>query len=139
MNSASEMDARDTLVPVVSAAVGAFLAVALHEVFPLMAGISGSLAGAAAGILLLRRNSSFQLSPSAIDPREMRIRALETELAAERGAAAAFRQEAEEREAMNQRFLSDLEMTRSVLEGQASQSVELAEELAEQKQRSDYL
>jgi diguanylate cyclase (GGDEF)-like protein len=123
---------------VVSAAVGALLATALHEAFP-MAGITGALAGAAAGILLLRRNSRFQLSPAGMDQRDARISDLETELAAERTAAAAFRQEAEEREAMNQRFLSDLEMTRSVLEGQASQSVELAEELAEQKQRSDYL
>jgi len=124
---------------VVSAAAGALLAAALHDSFPVLAGITGALAGAAAGILLLRRSSSFQLAPVGMDQRDARISNLEAELAAERTAAAAFRQEAEEREAMNQRFLSDLEMTRSVLEGQASQSVELAEELAEQKQRSDYL
>jgi diguanylate cyclase (GGDEF)-like protein len=133
------VDARDTLVPVVSAATGALLAVALHAAFPSLAGVTGAMAGAAAGILLLRRNSAVELSPASIDGRDRRISDLEAELAAERSAAAAFRQEAEDREAMNQRFLSDLEMTRSVLEGQASQTVELAEELAEQKQRSDYL
>jgi diguanylate cyclase (GGDEF)-like protein len=124
---------------VVSAAAGALLATALHDVFPVLAGITGALAGAAAGILLRWRSSAFQLAPVGMDRRDARISDLEAELAAERTAAAVFRQEAEEREAMNQRFLSDLEMTRSVLEGQASQSVELAEELAEQKQRSDYL
>jgi diguanylate cyclase (GGDEF)-like protein len=133
------VDARDTLVPVVSAAAGALLATALHEVFPVLAGITGALAGAAAGILMLRHSSTYQLSHAGTDPRDGRISDLEAELAAERTAAAVFRKEAEDREAMNQRFLSDLEMTRSVLEGQACQTVELAEELAEQKQRSDYL
>jgi diguanylate cyclase (GGDEF)-like protein len=138
-DSASDVDARETLVPVISAAVGAVLAIALHESFPVMAGITGSIAGAAAGILLLRRNSGFSLAPAAIDPRDVRINALETELACERTMHEAFKRDAEMREAELQRFLADMEMTRSVLEGQASQTVELAEELAEQKERSDYL
>jgi diguanylate cyclase (GGDEF)-like protein len=90
-------------------------------------------------MLLLRRNSHFSLAPAAIDPRETRIHALETELACERTMHEAFKRDSETREAELQRFLADMEMTRSVLEGQACQSVELAEELAEQKQRSDYL
>ena len=138
-DSASDVDARETLVPVISAAVGAVLAIVLHESFPVMAGITGAIAGAAAGILLLRRNSNFSLAPAAIDPRDVRINALETELACERTMHEAFKREAEIREAELQRFLADMEMTRAVMEGQASQSVELAEELAEQKERSDYL
>jgi diguanylate cyclase (GGDEF)-like protein len=138
-DSTSAVDARDTLVPVVSAAVGAALAVILHDSFPVMAGIAGAMSGAATGTLLLRRNSNFSLAPAAIDPREVRINALETELACERTMHEAFKRDAALREEELKRFLSDLEMTHSVLEGQAFQSVELAEELAEQKQRSDYL
>lgn len=139
MDSASDVDARDTLVPLVSAAIGAVLAVALHEAFPVLGGITAAIAGAAAGLLLLRRNSNFSLAPAAIDPRETRINALETELACERTMHEAFKRDSELREAELQRFLADMEMTRSVLEGQATQNVELAEELAEQKERSDYL
>jgi diguanylate cyclase (GGDEF)-like protein len=138
-DSTSTVDARETLVPVVSAAVGALLAVALHASFPVMAGITGAMAGAAAGVLLLRRNVALAASAPATAAREACIHALETELACERTMHDAFKREAEAREEELKRFLADLEMTQSVLEGQASQSVELAEELAEQKQRSDYL
>jgi diguanylate cyclase (GGDEF)-like protein len=133
-------DARDTLVPIVSAACGAVLAVALHQDFPVLGGITAALAGAAAGMLLLhRRNSPMATATPAMDHREARIHALETELACERTEHEAFKRSAAEREAELQRFLADMEMTHSVLEGQASQSVELAEELAEQKQHSDFL
>ena len=132
-------DARETLVPLISAALSAFLAISMHDTFPVMAGITGALAGASAGVLLLRRASSSSLAPAAADPCEARIHALETELACERTMHEAFRREAEAREEELKRFLADLELTHSALEGQASQSVELAEELAEQKQRSDYL
>jgi len=135
----STAEAHDTLVPLVSAAIGAILAVALHEAFPVLAGITGSIAGGAAGLLLLRRSFTDAMAPAAFDSRDMRIRALETELACERTAHEAFRRDAEIREAELQRALDDTELTRSALENQASQSVELAEELAEQKQRSDYL
>jgi diguanylate cyclase (GGDEF)-like protein len=104
-----------------------------------MAGIAGALAGGAAGMLLHRRNSAQSFALVEADGREARIHALETELACERTVHEAFKREAETREEELKRFLSDLEMTHSVLENQASQSVELAEELAEQKQRSDYL
>jgi diguanylate cyclase (GGDEF)-like protein len=138
-SSTSSGDARDTLVPIISAAVGAVLAVVLHDSVPVMGGIAGALAGGAAGMLLLKRNTGFQLQPAAIDPRDVRINALETELACERTMHEAFKRDATQREDELKRFLADLEMTHSVLEGQATQSVELAEELAEQKQRSDYL
>jgi diguanylate cyclase (GGDEF)-like protein len=138
-DSASTADARETLVPVISAVVSAVLAVALHESFPVMAGITGALAGGAAGMLLHRRNSSQTFAPVEADGREARIHALETELACERMMHEGFRRDAEAREEELKRFLADLEMTHAVLENQASQSVELAEELAEQKQRSDYL
>jgi diguanylate cyclase (GGDEF)-like protein len=138
-DSESSVDARETLVPIISAAAGATLAIVLHESFPVMAGITGALAGAAAGMLLQKRNTGFPLEPAAIDPREVRINALETELACERTMHEAFRRDAMEREEELKRFLADIEMTHSLLEGQAAQSVELAEELAEQKQRSDYL
>ena len=138
-DSTSTADARETLVPVISAAVSAVLAVALHQSFPVMAGIAGALAGGAAGMLLHRRNSAQSFAPVEADGREARIHALETELACERTMHEAFKREAETREEELKRFLSDIEMTHSVLESQASQSVELAEELAEQKQRSDYL
>lgn len=130
---------RETLVPIVGAALSAALSVAMHNTFPVMAGIAGTLAGAAASTLLLHRNSNTAGAPAAVDPREARINALETELASERTMHEAYRQQAESREEELKRFLADLEMTRSVLEAQAAQSVELAEELAEQKQRSDYL
>ncbi|MEZ5834022.1 MAG: GGDEF domain-containing protein, partial [Dongiaceae bacterium] len=132
-------DTRETIAPVISASVAAILALALHDSFPVMAALAGAMAGGAAGILLLRRNASPAPAAAPVDHRETRIRVLETELACERTAHEAFRQESATREAELQRFLADMEMTRSVLEGQASQSVELAEELAEQKQRSDYL
>jgi diguanylate cyclase (GGDEF)-like protein len=132
-------DARDTLVPLVSAACGAVLAVALHQDFPVLGGITAALAGAAAGMLLHRRNSTVSLAPAALDHRDTRIHALETELACERTEHEAFKRDSAAREAELQRFLADMEMTHSVLEGQASQSVELAEELAEQKQHSDFL
>ena len=138
-DSGSSVDARETLVPIISAAAGAALAIVLHESFPVMAGITGALAGAAAGMLLQKRNTGFALEPAAIDPREVRINALETELACERTMHEAFKRDAIQREEELKRFLADIEMTHSVLEGQACQSVELAEELAEQKQRSDYL
>ena len=138
-DSGSSVDSRETLVPIISAAAGAALAVVLHESFPVMAGIAGALAGAAAGMLLQKRNISITLEPAAIDPREVRINALETELACERTMHEAFKRDAAQREEELKRFLADIEMTHSVLEGQACQSVELAEELAEQKQRSDYL
>lgn len=138
-DSSSAVESRDTLVPLLSAAAGAVLATAMHDSFPVMAGITGTLAGTAAGILLLRRIPSLSLATATTDPRDARIHALETELACERITHEAFRREAEAREEELKRFLSDLEMTHSALEGQASQSVELAEDLAEQKQRSDYL
>jgi diguanylate cyclase (GGDEF)-like protein len=138
-DSGSSVDSRETLVPIISAAAGAALAVVLQESFPVMAGIAGALAGAAAGMLLQKRNTNFALQPATIDPREVRINALETELACERTMHEAFKRDAMQREEELKRFLADLEMTHSVLEGQASQSVELAEALAEQKQRSDYL
>lgn len=137
-DSNSSVDARETLVPVVSAAVGAALAAVLHESFPVMAGITGAIAGGAAGILLMKRNTSFAPEP-AIDQRDVRISALETELACARTMHDAFRRDSTQREEELKRFLADLEMTHAVLEGQACHSVELAEELAEQKQRSDYL
>jgi diguanylate cyclase (GGDEF)-like protein len=138
-DSNASVDARETLVPIISAAAGAVLAVVLHDSFPVMAGITGALAGAAAGMLLQKRNLGFPLEPAAIDPRDVRINALETELACERTMHEAFKRDAMQREEELKRFLSDIELTHSVLEGQAAQSVELAEELAEQKQRSDYL
>jgi diguanylate cyclase (GGDEF)-like protein len=138
-DEASEVDARDTLVPVISAAIGAVLAVALHGAFPVMAGITGAFTGAAAGILLLRHKAAKPLAAGVMQQRDARIHDLETELASERTMHEAFKQEAAARQAEIERFLSDMEMTHSMLEGQASQSVELAEELAEQKQRSDYL
>jgi diguanylate cyclase (GGDEF)-like protein len=133
---------RDTLVLVLGAAIGAALALALREAHPFPAAATGALGGAAVGTLIGRRVFGWQAMPVRGDPRDARIRDLEAELANEKD----LRKQAEEREATAQRFLSDLEMTRSVLEEQASQSVELAEELAEQKtelerskQRSDYL
>ena len=48
-DSGSSVDSRETLVPIISAAAGAALAVVLQESFPVMAGIAGALAGAAAG------------------------------------------------------------------------------------------
>lgn len=138
-DSTAAVDAREALVPVISAALSAFLAVSMHGTFPVMAGITGAFAGAAGGVLLLRRNASMVLAPAASDPHQARIHALETELACERTAHEAFRKGAEAREEELKRYLADLEMTHSVLEGHACQSVELAEELAEQKQHSDYL
>jgi diguanylate cyclase (GGDEF)-like protein len=137
--STPEVDAREMLVPVISAALGAFLALVWQDTFPVMAGVAGATAGASAGILLMRRISISSLAPTTADSREARIVALETELARERTMHETFRIEAEAREDELKRFLGDLELTHSALEGQASQSVELAEELAEQKQRSDYL
>jgi diguanylate cyclase (GGDEF)-like protein len=135
----STIDARGVLVPVVSAATSAVLALALHQTFPTMASITAAMAGAAAGILMLRRNSAFPLAAVKADQREARIHQLEQELASERTMHEAFRAQAASREVELQRLFEDMEMTRSMLEGQAFQSVELAEELAEQKQRSDYL
>jgi diguanylate cyclase (GGDEF)-like protein len=126
-------------VPVVSAAAGAVLALMLREAFPVMAGITGAMAGAAAGVLLLRRNSLLLAEPVLDEQHIARIRALETQLACERAMHESFKAEATAREAELQRFLADTEMTRSMLEGHASQSVALAEEMARQKQRSDYL
>jgi diguanylate cyclase (GGDEF)-like protein len=134
LSSAQE---REAIVPVVSAALSAILAVAMHDAMPIMAGVTGIFAGASAGVLLLRR-SSGAVEAATMDPREARIHALETELACERTMHEAHKREAEAREEELKRFLTDLEMTHSALESQASQSVELAEELAEQKQRSDY-
>lgn len=138
-DATSSGDARETLVPIISAAVGAVLAVVLNDSVPVMGAIAGALAGGAAGMLLLKRHAGFPLEPAALDPRDVRISVLETELACERTMHEAFKRDAAQREDELKRFLADLEMTHSVLEGQASQSVELAEELAEQKQRSDYL
>ncbi|HEU4826518.1 MAG TPA: GGDEF domain-containing protein [Dongiaceae bacterium] len=138
-DTASAVDVRDTLVPVVSAVTGAVLALMLREAFPAMAGLTAAIAGAAAGVLLLRRNSVLSAEPVLKDQRIARIRALETQLACERAMHESFKAEAAAREAELQRFLADTEMTRCMLEGHASQSVELAEEMAQQKQRSDYL
>src|SRR5262245_44505158 len=88
---------RETLVPIVGAALSATLAVAMHDTFPVMAGIAGTLAGAAASTLLLHRNSSTPEEPAAADPRAARIDALETEIAAERTMHEAYRQQAEGR------------------------------------------
>lgn len=133
---------RDTLFLVLGAAVGAALALALREAHALPAVATGALGGAAAASLIGRLALAWHPVPVHGDARDARIRDLEAKLAGEQE----LRKQAEEREATAQRFLSDLEMTRSVLEEQASQSVELAEELAEQKmelecskQHSDYL
>ncbi|HEY3149588.1 MAG TPA: GGDEF domain-containing protein [Dongiaceae bacterium] len=126
-------------MPAISAATGALLAVALHPAFPVLGGITAAMAGAAAGMLLLRRHSAPPVSAVAADPRDGRIHDLEVALASERTMHEATKSQAALRQAEMERFLADMEMTRSMLEGQASQSVELAEELAEQKQRSDYL
>jgi diguanylate cyclase (GGDEF)-like protein len=135
------VDARDTLVPLISAATGAVLAVALHPAFPVLGGITAAMAGATAGLLLLRRHTVAPAAApvAAIDPRDTRIHELEVALASERTMHEATRDHAAQRQAELERFLADMEMTRSMLEGQASQSVELAEELAQQKERSDYL
>src|SRR5262245_53740920 len=122
-DSTSSVDARETLVPIISAAASAALAVVLQDSFPVMAGITGALAGAAAAMLLQKRHHSFTLEPATIDPREVRINALETELACERTMHEAFKRDAMQREEELKRFCADLEMTHSVLEGQASQSV----------------
>jgi diguanylate cyclase (GGDEF)-like protein len=136
------VDTRDTLVPLISAATGALLAVALHPAFPVLGGLTAAAAGAAAGLLVLRRTSTCPAaaaSVSAADPRDVRIHELEMAIASERTMHEATRDQAALRQAEMERFLADMEMTRSMLEGQASQSVELAEELAQQKERSDYL
>jgi len=136
------VDTRDTLVPLISAATGAVLAVALHPAFPVLGGLTAAMAGAAAGFLLLKRHAVAPVAKAAavaMDPREGRIHELEVALASERTMHEATRSQAAQRQAEMERFLADMEMTRSMLEGQASQSVELAEELAQQKERSDYL
>ena len=97
-DSGSSVDSRETLVPIISAAAGAALAVVLQESFPVMAGIAGALAGAAAGMLLQKRNTNFALQPATIDPREVRINVLETELACERTMHEAFKRDAMQRE-----------------------------------------
>src|SRR5262245_31271809 len=112
-------DARDTLVPVVSAACGAVLAMALHQEFPVLGGIAAALAGAAAGMLLQKRSIAVPTTQPVSDYRETRIHALETQLACERTEHEAFKRDAGAREAELQRFLADMEMTHSVLEGQA--------------------
>ena len=68
-------------------------------------------------LLLHRRNSPVSAAPASLDHREARIHALETELACERTEHEAFKRSAAEREAELQRFLADMEMTHSVLEG----------------------
>src|SRR5213593_2960118 len=122
-DTASTADVRDTLVPAISAATGALLAVALHPAFPVLGGITAAMAGAAAGMLLLRRHSTAPVSAAIADPRDGRIHDLEVALASERTMHEATKSQAALRQAEMERFLADMEMTRSMLEGQASQSV----------------
>jgi diguanylate cyclase (GGDEF)-like protein len=141
------IDARHTLLPVVvSLAVGGALAVALYEIHLVLAGVLAVVGGTLAGELVRRHASRSLSSTSQTGQGETRIRELESELATERALSASFRKDVEERETETQRVLGDLEMNRAIIEEQASQSVGLAEELAEQKleiergkQRSDYL
>jgi diguanylate cyclase (GGDEF)-like protein len=133
------VDVREMLVPVVSAGLGAGLTLALLDVHSVLAAVAGTLAGAVTGALIHRSAHASTMQP---DSRDARIAELEAMLAAEQAASASFRRDVEERE----RFMGDLEMSATVMEEQASHSVELAEELAEQKmalelskQRSDYL
>lgn len=137
------IDARGTLLPVVvSAAVGSVLALALHEMHAALAIIGGAVVGAIGGACFgPRAPASFRSSST-----DARIRELEGELASERTLSAAFKRQVAEREEEMQRVVGDLDMNRSVMEEQASQSIELAEELAEQKmeiernkRHSDYL
>ena len=137
-DTASTIEGRESLVPLVSAVTAAILALALHQAFPVMAGVTGAMAGAAAGTLLLRR-ALLPTSQGIAHQEEGRIRLLESELAAQRAMHETFKAEAAARQAELERLVEDIDMTRSLLEGQASHSLELAEELAEQKQRSDYL
>jgi diguanylate cyclase (GGDEF)-like protein len=137
-DTASTIERREGLVPLVSAVTAAILALALHQTFPVMAAVTGAMAGAAAGTLLLRR-ALLPASQSIADRQEGRIRLLESELATQRAMHESFKAEAAARQAELERLVEDIDMTRSLLEGQASHSLELAEALAEQKQRSDYL
>src|SRR5262249_14146137 len=94
--------ARDTLVPVVSALAGALLTLAWHETCPLMAGITGAITGAAAGTLLMKRSRSSVAEPTymdGLDNREIRISALETELACQITLHEAFKLDAATRQA----------------------------------------
>jgi diguanylate cyclase (GGDEF)-like protein len=133
----------DALLPVVAAAtLGAVLVLAFREAHALATVIGAILGGTVVGAWL---NRPAAKAPS-VDWRDRRVHDLETELAAERALNTAFKQQVEEREEETKRMLGDLEMNRSIIEQQASQSVDLAEELAEQKmeidlskQRSDYL
>jgi diguanylate cyclase (GGDEF)-like protein len=141
------IDTRHPLLPViVSLAVGAALALALYQTHAMLAGLVGAVGGTLAGGWLRQHAPKTSASSSQTDQRDARIRDLESELAAERALNARFRREVEERETEIQRVLGDLEMNRAIIEEQASQSVGLAEDLAEQKleierskQRSDYL
>jgi diguanylate cyclase (GGDEF)-like protein len=134
---------RDTLVPVfVSAAIGAALVLALYETHAVLAAVSGVVGGSLVGVWLEHRGPVSALKGE----RNARIHELELELAAERALSASFKTEVEARDTETQRVLGDLEMNRAIIEEQASQSVGLAEDLAEQKleierskQRSDYL
>lgn len=136
----------DALVPVaVAATLGAVLMLALRDAHALAALIGAILGGTIAGAWFGRPIGRSTTAAEA-DWRDQRVHDLEAELAAERALSAAFKQQVEEREEETKRTLGDLEMNRSIVEQQASQSVDLAEELAEQKmelelskQRSDYL
>jgi diguanylate cyclase (GGDEF)-like protein len=136
----------DALLPVVAAAtLGAVLTLAFRDAHALAAVIGAILGGTMVGGWLSRPSARSRATASP-DWRDRRVHDLETELAAERALNAAFKQRVEEREEETKRMLGDLEMNRSIIEQQACQSVDLAEELAEQKmeierskQRSDYL
>jgi hypothetical protein len=130
-DSGSSVDSRETLVPIISAAAGAALAVVPAGIVPGHGRHRGRACRCRRRHAASERNRNFALQPATIDPREVRINALETELACERTMHEAFKRDAMQREEELKRFLADLEMTHSVLEARHSQSVELAEELAD--------
>ena len=136
----------DALLPVAAAAtLGAVLMLAFRDAHTPAAVIGAIFGGTIVGAWLGRPIA--RLSPTTeIDWRDQRVRDLERELAAERALSEAFKKQVEEREEETKRMLGDLDMERSIIEQQAYQSVDLAEELAEQKmeierskQLSDYL
>lgn len=137
------MRACDALLPVAGAAtLGAVLVLAFRDAHALAAVTGAIFGGTIAGAWLNRPAAKA----ASVDWRDQRVHDLERELAAERALSEAFKKDVEAREEETKRMLGDLDMERSIIEQQASQSVYLAEELAEQKmeielskQRSDYL
>ena len=133
----------DALLPVAAAAtLGAVLMLAFRDAHALAAVVGAIFGGTIVGAFLGRPATR---TPS-VDRRDQRIHDLETELATERALSETFKKQVEEREEETKRMLGDLDMERSIIEQQAYHSVDLAEELAEQKmeierskQLSDYL